>query len=270
MKRYVILAVLLTGLAGCAGNSKPYTCFNIDSMENENPVISVGDIFCIANNDFQHMDKQGYHASDINIFLLYNTKDPDTKCSFYDQSSSSDYFTLLSGTKVDPAAHVYACPTGTVNVFENKVREKLQKAEEQKKQENTKSLEKKLGKKLCSYDDLPENPFHVSDGAPTLGYMGNSALRNCAFQLGAFFSVLNQTDSGTLITVHAEYSRNFGNGIYFISKNSTDSKLVDDQRVEDGYFERIGTFQYTAVSGAKKTVLKLKRLSKSDLIEHLD
>ena len=263
MKKYIILAIIL---AACAGNPKPYTCFNIDSMENENPVISVGDVFCIANNDFQHMNKQGYAASDINVFLLYNTKDQNTKCNFYNQSSSNDYFTLLSGKKVDASARVYACPGGTVKVFEDKVYELRQKAEEQKQQESIKSLEKKFGKKLCSYDQLPENPFHTSEGVPTLGYMGSSALKNCAFRLGSIFTVLNQTSSGTLITVHSAYTHTFSNGIYLISKNNTDSKLVDDQRIEDGYFENIGTFQYTSVTGAKKTVLKLKRLSGADSV----
>lgn len=54
---------------------------------------------------------------------------------------------------------------------------------------------------------------------------------------------------------------------FLLQKNTTDSALVDAQRVEDGYFENIGTYQYTSVLGAKKTVLKLKRLSKSDLFE---
>lgn len=258
MKKYVILAIIL---AGCAGNPKPYTCFNIDSMENENPVISVGDVFCIANNDFQHMNKQGYAASDINVFLLYNTKDPNTKCGFYNQSSSNDYFTLLSGKKVDDAARVYACPVGTVKTFEDRMYEIRQKAEEQKKQENIKSLEKKLSKKLCSFDQLPENPFHVTEGVPSLAYMGNDALKNCAFDLGLPFIVLSQASDGTLITLHPSYQRDSVDRIYFIAKNNTDSKRVDGQRIENGYFENIGTYQYVAASGAKKTVLRLKRLS---------
>ena len=103
--------------------------------------------------------------------------------------------------------------------------------------------------------------YYTTDGVPSLEYMGNSALKNCAFQLGWAFTVLSQTESGTLITVSPAYSRIMGDGVYFIIKNNRDSELVDNQDVEDGYFENIGKFQYTSVSGAKKTVLRLKRLS---------
>lgn len=264
--KYALSVILL---AGCVGNPKPYTCFNIDHVDDINSVVGVGDVFCVADTDFQYMNKRKYDTNNIQELLNYSTSTTDIKCHFYDQDQSSDYFTLLNGKKVKKATRVYVCPSGTVNAFERDINEKIKRAEEQKLQEKIKKLEKKIGKKFCSYDDLPHLSFYSTDGIPNLNYMGQSALKNCAFQLGWQFTVLSQTESGTLITVNPAYSYTMGDGVYFIIKNNRDSELVDNQDVEDGYFENIGKFQYTSVSGAKKTVLKLKRLSgSSDLMDN--
>lgn len=253
MKKYTIIVVLL---AGC---TNPYTCFRIKAGQT---ITGPADAFCISNEDFEYIKNKRYTNRDLVDLAAFATNELNNSCSIERNATFSDSLLIggnykySDGTTFSNLDYGYVCKVGTVYSYENYLseKEKIKLDEENADKQlisNFQKIEKKIGKKLCDYDE---------EGFGAL-FSGKTVPKNCAFKLNWFFSVLNQTSTGTLITIHSLYRNNFGNSIYFISKNPTDSNLVDDQRVQDGYFENIGTYKYTAVSGATKTVLKLKRLS---------
>ncbi len=72
---------------------------------------------------------------------------------------------------------------------------------------------------------------------------------------GAFFQVLQQTPDGTLVSFikSPDY-------VLLISKNSKDDSVADGYSIYNGIFAVDGTYQYTSVFGATRTVKRLKRL----------
>ena len=100
-----------------------------------------------------------------------------------------------------------------------------------------KYIEKKLQKTGCKYADAITYP-------------------------GRLYQVLQQTPKGTLIEIMPMVSAMAYSGyprIAFITKNSTDSNLTDEERLFPGYFQDIGTYQYTNSNGGTSTVKKFKR-----------
>ena len=76
-----------------------------------------------------------------------------------------------------------------------------------------------------------------------------------------FYTVLQQTKDGTLAVVDHNY-RPYGSApeIVFITKNKTDSKLTDGERIPYGStHEEIGTYKYTTTLGSVSTVKKYRR-----------
>ena len=86
---------------------------------------------------------------------------------------------------------------------------------------------------------------------------------NDYFKLFYPYRVLQQLSDGTLIIVHPDFTYNasiFGTPeIYLISQNKIDSSKVDDELIQDGYFQEIGIYKYKTPAGTTKTVKKLKR-----------
>ena len=72
---------------------------------------------------------------------------------------------------------------------------------------------------------------------------------------GAFFQVLQQTPDGTLVSFikSPDY-------VLLISKNSKDDSVADGYSIYNGIFAVDGTYQYTSIFGATRTVKRLKRL----------
>lgn len=93
MKRILFLVILLSACA--TPQARYYKCFNINN--GKNPVLNVGDVFCIYDLDMKHMDNQGYDDSDIAKFIQYVTRSADTKCDFIENDKSKGYFTYYSG-----------------------------------------------------------------------------------------------------------------------------------------------------------------------------
>lgn len=143
MKRILFLTVLLTACA--TPQARYYKCFNINN--GKNPMLNVGDVFCIYDLDMKHMDNQGYDDSDIAKFMQYVTRSEDTKCDFAENDKSKGYFTYYSGNPVDYDANVYACPYGTVSIFEEFAKGEEEKvAAKEEKQEQA-----KMKKALAEY-----------------------------------------------------------------------------------------------------------------------
>lgn len=268
MRKYIILTILLTGCA----KTHPFKC--VDANVDKSSIYQTASVFCVANLDVEQMKKENYTDKQMLDFGNYAVQNLyDDKC-FFDKNSTyflePIYYTYSDGTRIDNNKRVYACRIGSVDKYEQAEQERIDQ-ENYKKEQLTKNkkIEKKIGKKMCSFYDLRDVPLYASEEEiPSLEYMGNSALKNCAFTLGMFFVVLNQTSDGTLIQTKPEFQSHFGSSVYLISKNNTDSKLVDDQRIDDGFFENIGTYRYTATLGNVNTVLKIKRLSGPELIEN--
>lgn len=131
--------------------------------------------------------------------------------------------------------------------------DKLKKEDEDKriKEYNSqiKSIEKKYGYKFC-----PE-PSDMTSYFIT----GRPLPNGCILVAGEQqFLVFQQVSGGTLL--QARTVNYFPGQIVFVSHNKTDAEMPDNVAAPGGYFVRTGSFNYSSVLGAGKTVYKLKRL----------
>ncbi len=116
---------------------------------------------------------------------------------------------------------------------------------EKKFQQSKKEEEKRFGYKFCDDDSVIANPLHVV------------VPMNC-MHVRKGEKVMQQLADGTLVSG--------GDGIYipiyifFIEKNDIDDKLLDNQALPWGYFVRTGNYTYRSILGAKKTIMKVKRV----------
>ncbi|MBN1281633.1 MAG: hypothetical protein JW985_01550 [Alphaproteobacteria bacterium] len=254
MKKYIVLALFL---AGCA---KPYTCMK--ATVNKNSTYEKAEAFCIANEDVEYMKNSQYTNADLLKFGDYVISGPGNSNCKFDRNARAleeqlffGNYKFADGGKLDKFTNAYVCEKGSVKAYENYLvkQEELRIEEENAEKEQMaeiQKIEKEIGKKLCSYDEYGIYALYTMGTVP----------KNCGFKLGEFV-VLQQTSGGTLITPDSRFGHHTLNDVYFISKNNTDSGAVDSQRIQGGYFENVGTYQYTATTGVTKTVLKLKRLS---------
>ena len=116
--------------------------------------------------------------------------------------------------------------------------QKEKEDETRKKQQALKDMEKQYGYPWC-------NPRY-------LFFTQNKCMDNVN---GAFFQVLQQTPDGTLVSFikSPDY-------VLLISKNSKDDSVADGYSIYNGIFAVDGTYQYTSIFGATRTVKRLKRL----------
>ena len=163
--------------------------------------------------------------------------------------------------------------------FEEKARsvkkaaEKKAKEKAKKKSENKQKAEKeatvknnyvikKYGKPYCepfkAIEDSDSLDYHVIGGR----YVERE--KGCLFEKK--FHIQQVLSDGMLVYnriwindwPYGHYEKNAG-GPYFLVTNQNDKELVDGDSIS-GLFEYIGTYTYTAVTGAPKTVLKYKHV----------
>lgn len=108
-------------------------------------------------------------------------------------------------------------------------------------------LSKKYGKKYCAESNLLG--YAMVKKTPESGCLFNISYGNV--------TVLQQTNAGTIVHMQVTH---YDTATYLIVANAKDKGLVYDQPIAAGVFENIGTFQYTNVLGATRTIAKFKRV----------
>lgn len=183
-----------------------------------------GDVIKISSDDMDYIEKNGYPQQKRNDFLKFATSD---------NSITRQY--CSGGT----AKGAYTCETGTVIAYEDflrnqqNIREKNQIYVANRRREITQKLEK-------------------------------SGCKNW-FKLNFPYKVLQQIPTGTLITVKSDFAyyayQTDTPDVFLITKNNVDENKVDNETIQDGFFEQVGTFQYVNAFGVTRNVKKLKRCS---------
>ncbi len=131
--------------------------------------------------------------------------------------------------------------------------DKLNKEDEDKRikeyDAQIKSIEKKYGYKFCPEPSDMTSYFITGRPLPS----------SCILVAGEQqFLVFQQVSGGTLL--QARTVNYFPGQVVFVSHNKTDAEMPDNVAAPGGYFVRTGSFNYSSVLGAGKTVYKLKRL----------
>lgn len=150
----------------------------------------------------------------------------------------------------------FDCPPETQALVTRKLDEywdQLKQEDEDKKikeyNAKIKSIEKKYGYKFCPEPSTIMTYFITGRPIPS----------NCILVAGDIdFLIFQQVNGGTLLQFRTP---NYMIGqIVFVSRNNTDAELPDNVAAPGGYFVRTGSYKYSSVLGAGKTVYKLKRL----------
>lgn len=178
----------------------------------------------ISSDDMDYIENNGYSQQERNDFLKFATSD-----NAITRRYCSD------GTATSP----YTCETGTVIAYENFLRH--QQEITQRNQTYMANKQQEITKKLQQ-----------------------SGCKNW-FKLNFPYKVLQQISEGTLVTVKGDFAyyahQTDTPDVFLITKNNVDKNNVDNETIQDGFFEQIGTFQYMNSFGATRTVKKLKRCS---------
>ncbi len=257
MSKYIYFTALALSLSAC-GSPLPYSCEGVGGKA----------AFCFSDKEYKNV--QASIASDFEKNEFYDYIRSDYCESVRNATIYDDYYTFYNGEKVPYSSDVYVCNDKSIEGFlEMKEIEKREEQEEKLEMEREKQrqiemqkkedmLLKRTGKEICDVENNGVRP-------PT----PDSFPKNCLYPMSDFFSILQQTDEGTLIELSDFYKRlfySFGDEYnFFILKNKVDSNMVDGQKVEPGYLENIGIFKYITVTGAERTILKLKRHTDSNL-----
>ena len=132
-----------------------------------------------------------------------------------------------------------------INNLNQKDKDERMSIEREEKASLARLAKKSGGKPWCKYRGFVE-----------LMQKNNGALpKNCIFEIPSLLIVLQQTSDGTLVDVLGD-----SRFVYLITKNSTDSSLVDGIVIPEGVFMNIGSYSYISTLGARKTVYKLRRI----------
>ena len=152
---------------------------------------------------------------------------------------------------------------------------KKHKAEQEANKKNDYVI-KKYGKPYCEpfkiieeegqIYDYTEQKFVIEKKYEIKGGAFSGKQKNCLFEKSFY---INQATSNGLLVYDKQnvcigyypyehcYDKN--EGPYFIITNENDREMVDGDNI-NGLFEYIGTYSYTAISGATRTVMKFKHI----------
>jgi len=243
-----ILLLLLIVLSGCVS----YECIN-DPNKKES--------FCMNRSDFNTLTGEGKEKD--YIFDVIRSSSKVTECP------STEIGGLVLADWLYPSHSYYRriCPIGEkqksqILYWKELEKEYIDKKEyeyEQAKEEE-KEYEKQKKQQAVMYENLRKKTGIDWCSPKNFGMLleqNNGNLpRNCMFEEDAkLFSVLQQTSDGTII--HDVVGENI---VYFIEKNKVDSDSVDNAFIKEGVFVNIGTYKYTNVLGATRTIYRLKRI----------
>ncbi len=227
MKKLVISFIALS-ISGCSYLSDlmpTYKCYSSEKAA-----------ACLLQKDYDSLITKGYSEEDIKTLIGkllggeytgYCVEEIQGKCRFN--------YTLTDIEKVEKTLKA------------DKVREEKEQAQSDKQAKEVQTIEKKYSKKFCSEE------LHW------YGLSKQSIPKNCLlYAQTGYLTVMQQAPSGTLVNLRLPVG--YSDQTYFVVSNSKDSGLADDQAISQGIFENVGTYQYTSVTGATRTVVKLKRL----------
>lgn len=187
-----------------------------------------GNLIGISTDDMTYMQENNYSEQERTEFIKFIGSDNAVTRNKCGPNHPNEYGEIFGS---------YKCDSGTIIAYEDFLRHQAQERKEYETRINNRrqDIMQKVEKSGC------RNYF--------------------AFKFP--YKVLQQISEGTLITVadgfsYYAYQANAHN-IYLIIKNSVDSGRVDNERIQDGFFEEIGTFQYVNALGTTSTIKKLKR-----------
>ncbi|MCM1223657.1 MAG: hypothetical protein NC548_55330 [Lachnospiraceae bacterium] len=193
--------------------------------------------FCAQGNNLH--ESKYYSGKGNNIFL---DKSP--------RSLTEAYFADMDGKPIPPTEKITYCNIDHMNDFDEALRNEFWDKKEKAEQEQLQKISKKYGYKFCN-----------GGGVDQYLARAEAIPKNCITQVPTALKVLQQTDDGTLATspfLPAIYS---DSNIVLVVNNKAISKIPDGGLFA-GYFIGAGTYKYTNVLGAKRTIQKIKLLER--------
>lgn len=232
MKKLAVSFVILS-MSGCSFLSDmkdtimpSYRCYDVGKSEQR----------CLLEKDYDALVAKGYTEDYIGTLVKETTYGVRNKCNT--EKLSGEFIEVCSLSVIEDTEKTYK---------RNKSRQEAQQAAADEHTETLNAIQKKYNKPFCAATELVSYAF--AKKAPP---------QNCLLLVGAgHLTVLQQTKAGTLVNMQVTQ---YEDATYFIVSNSKDSGAVDNQRLDAGVFENIGTFQYSNVLGATRTISKLKRI----------
>ena len=271
---------LIAILTACSQTIMPHECKKMDD----------GQYFCLTTGTLQYIQDQSEHyriKNDIQDIYNYAKTEDDygyNSCHF-DKNYKSEYMSQLGEclgvsfilwpmlpfcpivaldgadqgiyvdeTKepIDKETNILVCDHSFSSDYEGRLQTLYEQQEEQRSkkeaEEKNKEVEaaiKKYGYNLCVMPSIHE----------MMAY-NMTFWKDCMISTrGRATRVFQQTDAGTLI----KHPSNMVDTIVLVEKHPKLSQLVDDQYF-NGYFVGTGTYQYVTVTGATKTIQKVRYL----------
>lgn len=198
------------------------------------------DTFCKQGNNLQN----NYYfigSEKGNTLFVFSTTS---------QYSNENYFVDANHKPIPPTETITFCTAQSIEQFNDMIRKVREEEQEKAIAQEYEKKQKKFGKKFC-IDTNVDQYLARAETIPT----------NCITEIKTALRVVQQVEGGTLATspyLPAAYS---DSNIVFIVNNKEIANIPDGGLFA-GYFIGAGTYKYTNIFGATRTIQKVKLLER--------